>query len=148
MYFFTTHRLERTIDWVPKDQEKTALIFTHTGKHKHNALLHNSPSNVENGLGRNKERRYVLISAHTLTQKHNALLHNSPPTVENGLDRKQGKVVHAYFHLYTNTIQFFTTHQLMLRMDWARKKGKAVFISTHTLTHKHNMLLHNSLAKM
>ena len=52
----------------------------------------NSPSKVENGLGREQEKA-ALIFIHTLTHKYNALLHNSLPKVENGLGREQEKAV-------------------------------------------------------
>ena len=78
------------------------LIFTHTLTHtlthKHNAFLHNSPANNENGLGREQEKHSVNFHPYRLTQKHDAFLCNSPAKVENGLGRDPGKAVFISTH--------------------------------------------------
>ena len=54
------------------------------------------------------------------------------------------------FHSYTNTHNNIHVHVLLNNSPskdqngLGREEGKAVLISTHTQTHKHNSLLHNS----
>ena len=40
-------------------------------------------------------------------------------------------------------MNFLNTYRLKFRMGLYREQGKAVLISSHTLTHKHNGILHN-----
>ena len=112
MQFFITHRLK--LEWVGQGTSEVSAIISH----KHNALLHNSPSKVENKWVGNNEKQGSFAIIHAQTHKHNALLHNSPSEIENGLDRKQGKLVKSYAN--TNTMHSFTTNQLKL-MDCMRR---------------------------
>ena len=45
-------------------------------------------------------------------------------------------------------MNFFTTRLLKVKNGMDREQGKAVLISTHTPTHKPNVLLHNSPTKV
>ena len=54
-----------------------------------------------------------------------------------------------HFQLYTNTMHFFTTHLLKLRMEVkGRERGEVVIISSYTLTHKQNAFFATHLLKL
>ena len=52
------------MDWAGNKESQ----YSFTVIHKHNEILHNSLSKVENGLDREREKA-VLISIHTVTHK-------------------------------------------------------------------------------